>query len=222
MITFSFKVFFTERIKILQTSETIILNISWSASILCFSLVEEDTSTQNGGTESFRYWPQQRKLGFHPWPEANQIYTYPWPKAKQSYIHCGWLMISFLQVGVLKFHLRITRLQFCLVYWLIIRGLSLLVSQTSFSCRSESSNKSLVVLVISSACTADFSLSLKIFTRREKLKAVINFNSRCIWLFYNEIGAVAQCTNNWGVGSAFHRMKIHICICIGGNGRCKL
>ena len=123
MITFSFKLFFTERITILQTSETIILNISWSASILCFSFVEEDTSTQNGGTESFRYWPQQRKLGFHPWPEANQIYTYPWPKAKQSYIHCGWLMISFLQVGVLKFHLRITRLQFCLVYWLIIRGL---------------------------------------------------------------------------------------------------
>ena len=124
--------------------------------------------------------------------------------------YCGWVMISFLQVGVLKFHLRITRLQFCLVYWLIIRGLSLLVSQTSFSCRSESSNKSLVVLVISSACTADFSLSLNIFTRREKLKAVINFNSRCIWLFYNEIGAVAQCPNNWGVGSAFHRMKIHI------------
>ena len=122
----------------------------------------------------------------------------------------GWWYL-FLQVGVLKFHLRITRLQFCLVYWLIIRGLSLLVSQTSFSCRSESSNKSLVVLVISSACTSDFSLSLKIFTRREKLKAVINFNSRCIWLFYNEIGAVAQCPNNRGVGSAFHRMKIHIC-----------
>ena len=58
--------------------------------------------------------------------------------------------------------------------------------------------------VISSA------FSLEIFTRREKLKAVINFNGSCIWFFYNEIGAVAQCPNNWGVGSAFHRMKIHI------------
>ena len=27
-----------------------------------------------------------------------------------------------------------------------------------------------------------------------------------------EIGAVAQCPNNWGVGSAFHPMKIHILI----------
>ena len=62
--------------------------------------------------------------------------------------------------------------------------------------------------VISSACTANF--SLEIFTRREKLKAVINFNGSCIWFFYNEIGAVAQCPNNWGVGSAFHSMKIHI------------
>ena len=50
-----------------------------------------------------------------------------------------------------------------------------------------------------SACIADFS-----FTRRG------NFNGRCIWLFYNKIVAVAQCPNNWGVGSAFHRMKIHI------------
>ena len=112
MIPFLFKVFFMERITstaylepldlegqvhtvprewipILQTSETIMLNI------LCFSWVEEETSTQNGGTERFSFWPQLRKLGFHPWPEANQIYTYPWPKAKQCFIHCGWLMISF-------------------------------------------------------------------------------------------------------------------------------
>ena len=132
MITFSFKVFFMERITsttylepldlegqvrtlprewipILQTSETIMLNI------LCFSWVE-DTSTQNGGTERFRFWSQLRKLGFHPWPGAKQIYN---------------------------------------------------------------------------------------------LQAVNNFNGCCIWLFYNKIGAVAQCPNNWGVGSAFHRMKIH-------------
>ena len=86
MITFSFKVFFMERITstaylkpldfegqvhtlprewipILQTSETIMLNI------LCFSWVEEETSTQNGGTDRFSFWPQLRKLGFHPWPD---------------------------------------------------------------------------------------------------------------------------------------------------------
>ena len=33
---------------------------------------------------------------------------------------------------------------------------------------------------------------------------------RRVWLFYNAIGAVAQCPYNWGVGSAFHPMKIHI------------
>ena len=38
----------------------------------------------------------------------------------------------------------------------------------------------------------------------------ININHRRVWLFYNEIGAVAQCPYNWGVGSAFHPMKIHI------------
>ena len=38
----------------------------------------------------------------------------------------------------------------------------------------------------------------------------IDLNDRCVWLFYNAIGAVAQCPYNWGVGSAFHRMKIHI------------
>ena len=47
--------------------------------------------------------------------------------------------IFFCRFGVLKLHPRITRLQFFLVYWLIIRC-------GSFSCRSESSNKSLVVL----------------------------------------------------------------------------
>ena len=35
---------------------------------------------------------------------------------------------------------------------------------------------------------------------------------RHVWLFYNAIGAVAQCPYNWGVGSAFHPMKIHIFI----------
>ena len=34
---------------------------------------------------------------------------------------------------------------------------------------------------------------------------------KCVWLFYNVIGAVAQCPYKWGVGSAFHCMKIHIC-----------
>ena len=29
-------------------------------------------------------------------------------------------------------------------------------------------------------------------------------------LVYNAIGAVAKCPYKWGVGSAFHRMKIHI------------
>ena len=38
----------------------------------------------------------------------------------------------------------------------------------------------------------------------------IDVNGRCVWLFYNAIGAVAQCPYNWGVGSAFHPMKIHI------------
>ena len=28
-----------------------------------------------------------------------------------------------------------------------------------------------------------------------------DFNGRRIWLFYNAIGAVAQCPYNWGVGS---------------------
>ena len=28
-----------------------------------------------------------------------------------------------------------------------------------------------------------------------------------------EMGAVAQCPNNWGVGSAFHPKKIHIFFC---------
>ena len=35
---------------------------------------------------------------------------------------------------------------------------------------------------------------------------------KCVWLFYNAIGAVAHCPYKWGVGSAFHRMKIHIFI----------
>ena len=38
----------------------------------------------------------------------------------------------------------------------------------------------------------------------------INNNHCRVWLFYNEMGAVAQCPNNWGVGSAFHPKKIHI------------
>ena len=38
---------------------------------------------------------------------------------------------------------------------------------------------------------------------------------RRVWLFYNAIGAVAQCPYNWGVGSAFHPMKIHILGMIG-------
>ena len=37
-----------------------------------------------------------------------------------------------------------------------------------------------------------------------------NINHLCVWLFYNVIGATAQCPYNWGVGSAFHCMKIHI------------
>ena len=35
----------------------------------------------------------------------------------------------------------------------------------------------------------------------------ININHCRVWLFYNEMGAVAQCPNNWGVGSAFHPRK---------------
>ena len=38
----------------------------------------------------------------------------------------------------------------------------------------------------------------------------INIDHRRVWLFYNEIRAVAQCPYDWGVGSAFHPMKIHI------------
>ena len=38
----------------------------------------------------------------------------------------------------------------------------------------------------------------------------MNINHCRVWLFYNEMGAVAQCPNNWGVGSAFHPKKIHI------------
>ena len=38
----------------------------------------------------------------------------------------------------------------------------------------------------------------------------INVNGCRVSLFYNAIGAVAQCPYNWGVGSAFHLMKIHI------------
>ena len=30
---------------------------------------------------------------------------------------------------------------------------------------------------------------------------------RRVWLFYNAIGAVAQCTNNWGVGSVFPTLE---------------
>ena len=41
----------------------------------------------------------------------------------------------------------------------------------------------------------------------------INIDHRRVWLFYNEIRAVAQCPYDWGVGSAFHPMKIHI-LCI--------
>ena len=33
---------------------------------------------------------------------------------------------------------------------------------------------------------------------------------KCVGLFYNAIGAVVQYPYKWGVGSAFHRMKIHI------------
>ena len=40
----------------------------------------------------------------------------------------------------------------------------------------------------------------------------MNINHCRVWLFYNEMGAVAQCPNNWGVGSAFHPKKIHIFI----------
>ena len=40
----------------------------------------------------------------------------------------------------------------------------------------------------------------------------ININHCRVWLFYNEMGAVAQCPNNWGVGSAFHPKKIHILV----------
>ena len=35
----------------------------------------------------------------------------------------------------------------------------------------------------------------------------INFNGRRFWLFYNAIGAVAQCPNNWGVGSVFPTLE---------------
>ena len=38
----------------------------------------------------------------------------------------------------------------------------------------------------------------------------INVNGCSVSLFYNVIGAVPQCPYNWGVGSAFHLMKIHI------------
>ena len=38
----------------------------------------------------------------------------------------------------------------------------------------------------------------------------ININDCRVWSFFNEIGALAQCPHNWGVGSAFHPMKIHI------------
>ena len=31
-----------------------------------------------------------------------------------------------------------------------------------------------------------------------------------LFFFYNAIGAVAKSPYKWGVGSAFHRMKIHI------------
>ena len=41
-----------------------------------------------------------------------------------------------------------------------------------------------------------------------------NINDRSVWFFCNEIGAVTQYPYNraliWGVGSAFHPMKIHI------------
>ena len=38
----------------------------------------------------------------------------------------------------------------------------------------------------------------------------MNINDRSVWLSYNVIGAVAQRPYDWGVGSAFHPMKIHI------------
>ena len=44
----------------------------------------------------------------------------------------------------------------------------------------------------------------------------IDINGRRVWLFYNAIGAVAQCPYNWGVGSAFHLMKIHISVVEAG------
>ena len=40
----------------------------------------------------------------------------------------------------------------------------------------------------------------------------MNINDRSVWLSYNVIGAVAQRPYDWGVGSAFHPMKIHILI----------
>ena len=47
----------------------------------------------------------------------------------------------------------------------------------------------------------------------------MNINHCRVWLFYNEMGAVAQCPNNWGVGSAFHPKKIHILWVIFIQGR---
>ena len=43
----------------------------------------------------------------------------------------------------------------------------------------------------------------------------ININDCRVWSFFNEIGALAQCPHNWGVGSAFHPMKIQILVIIG-------
>ena len=41
----------------------------------------------------------------------------------------------------------------------------------------------------------------------------MNCNGGSFWLFYNAIGAVAQCPNNWGVGSVFPTLENTYFIC---------
>ena len=56
-----------------------------------------------------------------------------------------------------------------------------------------------------------FQPSASLQTRHSMIASMqININHCRVWLFHNEMGAVAQCPNNWGVGSAFHPKKIHI------------
>ena len=68
--------------------------------------------------------------------------------------------------------------------WMNIKlsKVSVLVNAASASAQSFSSNKT------QHACT----------------------NANVYDVFFNALGVVAQCPYNWGVGSAFHPMKIHI------------